>query len=415
VRRFVEGDLAAVLRVPAFRRYSISRIAAGVGQSMLQAIVAWQVYALSGSALDLGLVGLVRFVPALSLSLISGVVVDSYDRRRILLIAQAVPVLTSVLMVAAIATGNASLPLVYGLVFMAGVVSAFEGPSRQALLPALVPRNLFSRAMTLNSTLQSLSALSGPAVAGALIAWQGIGLSYAAHACLVLVSMLVLLPVRVATTTTTGRTGMRLDAVREGLAYVRSRPVVLGAMTLDMFAVLFGGAKALLPVYAVDILHADAVGYGLLTASLDAGALLAAALMVALPTPTRLGRALLTSVAAFGLATIAFRLSRWLPLSILTYAAVGAADQVSVVMRLNTIQLSIPDELRGRVTAVNFVFINASNQIGGLESGVVASLTNAMFSVVSGGFACLGVVALIAWRIPELRNHQAQPRGHMPS
>lgn len=413
--RFVEGDLAAVLRVPAFRLYSVSRVTAGIGQSMLQAIIAWQVYALSGSALDLGLVGLVRFVPALSLSLISGVVVDTYDRRRILLLAQAVPVLTSLGMLAAIATGHATLPLVYGLVFIAGVTSAFEGPSRQSLLPALVPRNLFSRAMTLNSTLQSLSALSGPAVAGALIAWQGIGLSYAAHCCLVLVSMLALLPVRVATTRKVGRTGMRLEAVREGLAYLKSRPVVLGAMTLDMFAVLFGGAKALLPIYAVDILHADAAGYGLLTASLDAGALLAAALMVALPTPTYLGRALLASVAAFGLATIAFGLSRWLPLSILTYAAVGAADQVSVVMRLNTIQLAIPDELRGRVTAVNFVFINASNQIGGLESGVVASLTSAMFAVVSGGVACLGVVGLVAWRIPELRNHQAQARGQMPT
>jgi hypothetical protein len=174
--------------------------------------------------------------------------------------------------------------------------------------------------------------------------------------------------------------------------------------------VLFGGAKALLPIYAVDILHADAAGYGLLTASLDVGALLAAVLLVALPTPTRTGRALLASVAAFGLATIAFGLSRSLPLSILAYAAVGAADQVSVVMRLNTIQLTIPDELRGRITAVNFVFVNASNQIGGLESGVVAALTSAMFAVVSGGFACLAVVAFVTWRVPALRNHQAQRR-----
>ncbi len=379
---------------------------------MLQAIIAWQVYALSGSALDLGLIGLTRFVPALVLSLVSGVVVDTYDRRRILLIAQALPPLTSLVMLAAIATSRVTLPLVYGIVFIAGVVSAFEGPARQSLLPELVPRHLFSRAMTVNSTLQSLSALSGPAVAGGLIAWQGIGLSYAVHSCLVVVSMLVLLPVRVATATKIGGTGLRLEAVREGLAYLRNRPVVLGAMTLDMFAVLFGGARALLPIYAVDVLHADAAGYGLLTASLDAGALLAAGLMVALPAPTRLGRALLASVAAFGLATIAFGLSRWLPVSILAYAMVGAADQVSVVMRLNTIQLSIPDELRGRVTAVNFVFINASNQIGGLESGVVAALTNAVFAVVSGGVACLGVVGLVAWRIPELRNHRAQPRGH---
>src|SRR5205823_6997687 len=186
-------------------------------------------------------------------------------------------------------------------------------------------RNLFSRAMTLNSTLQSLSSVSGPAVAGVLIAWQGIGPAYAAHLSLILVSMLVLLPVRVSRSSGTARAGMRLDAIREGLAYLRSQPVVLGAMTLDMFAVLFGGAKALLPIYAVDILHADAAGYGLLTASLDVGALLAAVLLVALPTPTHTGRALLVSVFAFGLATIAFGASTWLLVSVLAYAAVGAA------------------------------------------------------------------------------------------
>ncbi|HEX8968984.1 MAG TPA: MFS transporter [Chloroflexota bacterium] len=409
--RFVQGDLAAVLQVPAFRLYSTSRVAAAVGQSMLQAIIAWQVYALSGSALDLGLVGLVRFVPALGLSLVSGVVVDTYDRRKILLAAQAVPALASALMLAALATGRASLPLVYGLVFMVGVASAFEGPARQTLIPALVPRSLFSRAMTLNSTLQSLSAVTGPAIGGGLIAWQGIGFGYAAHLSLVVLSMAALTPVRIARPSgSSARAGLRLDAVREGLRYLRGHPVVLGAMTLDMFAVLFGGAKALLPIYAVDVLHADAAGYGLLTASLDVGALLAATLMIGLPTPTRTGRALLLSVVAYGLATVAFGLSRWLPLSVVLYAAVGAADQVSVVMRLNTIQLTIPDELRGRVTAVNFVFVNASNQIGGLESGVVAAVTNAVFAVVSGGIACVGVAALVAARLPELRRHQTSAR-----
>jgi MFS family permease len=403
----VSGDLAAVLQVPAFRLYSLSRIGAGVGQSMLQAIIAWQVYALSGSALDLGIVGLVRFAPAFGLSFISGVIVDTYDRRKILLGAQAIPLLTTAGMLVALRTGHASLLLVYGLVFMAGVASAFEGPARQTMIPALIPRNLFSRAMTLNSTLQSLCSVTGPAVAGALIAWQGIDLAYAAHLCLIGASMVALLPVHVPTVSGRSRAGLNLGAVREGFAYLRSRPALLGAMTLDMFAVLFGGAKALLPVYAVDILQADAVGYGLLTASLEVGAVLAAVLMVALPTPTHTGRALLMSVAAFGLATVAFGVSRSLPLSILAYAAVGAADQVSVVMRLNTIQLSIPDELRGRITAVNFVFVNASNQIGGLESGVVATLTSAMFAVVSGGIACLAVVGFVTWRIPELRNYQA--------
>jgi MFS family permease len=376
---------------------------------MLQAVIAWQVYALSGSALDLGLVGLVRFAPALTMSMISGVVVDTYDRRIILLAAQAVPVITSTLMLIAIATGNATLPLVYGIVFLIGIASAFEGPARQTMIPALVPRNLFSRAMMFNSTLQSLSSVTGPALGGALIALQGIGLGYAAHLCLVVASIVLLLPVRVPQETKApSRAGVRFDAVREGLGYVRNQPVVLGAMTLDMFAVLFGGAKALLPIYAVDILHADAAGYGLLTASLDIGSLIAATFMVTLPIPTHTGRALLASVVAYGLATMAFGLSTSLPVSVLAYAAVGAADQVSVVMRQNTIQLAIPDELRGRVTAVNFVFVNASNQIGGLESGLVAAATNAVFAVVSGGAVCLLVVGIIASRIPQLRLYQAQ-------
>jgi MFS family permease len=409
VLRFVQSDLAAVLRVPAFRLYSASRIAASVGQAMLQAIIAWQVYALSGSALDLGLVGLVRFAPALTLSLYSGAVVDAYDPRIILLAAQVVPAITSTLMLAAIATGNATLPMVYGMVFLVGLASAFEGPARQTMIPGLVPRNLFSRAMMFNSTLQSLSAVTGPAVGGGLIALQGIGLGYAVHLCLLLVSILVLAPVRLpAQTRKVARGGVRLDAIREGLTYLRNQPVVLGAMTLDMFAVLFGGAKALLPIYAVDILHADAAGYGLLTASLDIGSLIAATCMVSMPVPTQTGRALLASVVAYGVATMAFGLSTSLPMSVIAYAAVGAADQVSVVMRQNTIQLVIPDELRGRVTAVNFVFVNASNQIGGLESGLVAAVTSAVFAVVSGGAACLGVVAIVGSKIPELRRYQVR-------
>jgi MFS family permease len=410
VLRFVQGDLADVLRVSAFRRYSISRVAAAVAQSMLQAIIAWQVFALSGSALDLGLIGLVRFVPALVLSFVSGAIVDTYDRRLILLGAQTIPALTSALMLAAIISGTASLPMVYVLVFFAGISSAFEGPARQTMIPALVPRKLFSRAMTFNSTLQSLSAVTGPAIGGALIALQGVGLGYAANLFLVLVSMVVLFPVKTPRSDSSSprSRGVSMDAIREGLRFLRNQPVVLGAMTLDMFAVLFGGAKALLPIYAVDVLHADAVGYGVLTASLDVGSLIAAAFLVGLPVPKHTGRALLASVAAYGVATMAFGLSTWLPLSVIAYAAVGAADQVSVVMRLNTIQLSIPDELRGRVTAVNFVFVNASNQIGGLESGLVAALTGAVFAVVSGGFACLVVVGVVAARIPQLRNYQAR-------
>jgi hypothetical protein len=181
---------------------------------------------------------------------------------------------------------------------------------------------------------------------------------------------------------------------------------LLSSMTLDMFAVLFGGARALLPVYAVDVLRVDALGYGILSASLEAGTLLMALILIALPTTTHAGRTLLISVAVFGLATILFGASSSLPLSVAAYGLVGMADQVSMVMRHNTIQLNTPDALRGRVTAVNSVFISASNELGALESGLVATATDAVFAVISGGAACLIVVAVIAWRIPALRRYK---------
>ena len=194
-------------------------------------------------------------------------------------------------------------------------------------------------------------------------------------------------------------------AICEGLAYVWQRSILLGAMTLDMFAVLFGGARALLPVYAVDILHADAVGYGILSASLDAGTLAMALLLMLLPIPRQTGRLLLLAVAAFGVATVLFGVSTALPLSIAAYALVGMADQVSMVMRHTMIQVNVPDALRGRVTGVSSIFISASNELGALESGLVAAATSAVFAVTSGGLACLLVVALIAWRVPSLRRY----------
>jgi len=396
------------MRLPAYRLYAASRAGAGVAMTLLQAVLAWQVYAISRSALDLGMIGLVRFVPALAMSLVGGAVVDAYDRRKVLIVAQTVPLLATLVVLAAIAADRVSLLLLYGVVLATGLASTFENPARAVLLPAIVPRTLFTRAITVNSTLQSLASVTGAALGGVLIGWQGVGFAYAVHGALVLVALAAVVPIRLPDRAV-GARGLRLGAIREGIAFVWQRPVLLGAMTLDMFAVIFGGARALLPVYAVDVLHADATGYGVLSAALEVGGLLMALLLIALPTPSETGRTLLASVAAFGLATILFGVSPTLPLSILAYAAVGMADQVSMVMRQNTIQLSTPDELRGRVSAMNSVFISASNQLGAVESGVVAVVTNAVFAVVSGGVACLGVVGLVAWRVPALRGYRAQP------
>jgi MFS family permease len=399
------NDLLAILRLPAFQRYAASRAASSVSMSLLQAVILWHTYAISGSTLSLGLVGLAGFVAALISSLIGGVVVDAYDRRVVLTTSLLIRGLGSLAMLVAIAADSVSLALIYGLVVATGLASSFEFAAQQAMLPATVPRRLLMRALTTNSALNSVSSVTGPTLAGLLIAVGGVGHAYAAHTALVAISTTAVLALRVPMTSGAGR--VRLAAIREGLVFVWKRPVLLGAMTLDMFAVMFGGARALLPVYAIDILHADALGYGILSAALEAGTVLMALILVALPHPTNAGRVLLISVAAFGLATILFGASHWLPLSIAAYALVGMADQVSMVMRQNTIQLNTPDALRGRVTAVNSVFISASNELGALESGLVATLTSAPFAVISGGVACLVVVALVAWRVPSLRKYQA--------
>jgi MFS family permease len=397
-------DVRALFRLPAFRNYAVSRVASGVAMSLFQAVILWQVYAISGSTLSLGLVGLIGFVSALLSSVIGGVVVDAYDRRVVLLASELVPGVCTLGVLAAIATDTVSLGLLYAVVLVTGLASSFEFPARQAILPSVVPPRLFTRSLTTNSALSSFGSVTGPALGGLLIAFGGIGHAYVAHAALVALSTVTLLMLRLPASLGSG--SVQLHAIREGLAFVWNRPVLLGAMTLDMFAVLFGGARALLPVYAVDILQVSALGYGILSASLEAGTLLMALILVVLPTPTHTGRVLLACVAVFGLATIVFGLSTSLPLSVAAYAAVGMADQVSMVMRQNIIQLSTPDVLRGRVTAVSSVFISASNELGALESGLVAAASSAVFAVVSGGVACLVVVALLAWRIPTLRRYQ---------
>jgi MFS family permease len=401
-------DQWAVLKLPQFRSYAASRSCAGAAMTLLQATVAWQVYDLTGSALNLGLIGLVQFVPALAMSLVAGAVADAYDRRKVLLLAQTVPMLASASVLVAIVTGFISVPFLYAVVFCTALAQSFENPARQAILPAILPRELFSRAIMLNSVVQSLSLATGPSLGGLLIAAGGVQLAYSAHLVLLILSIAAMLTLRMPTRVSGPARGVNLTVIREGVAFVWHRPVVLGAMTLDMFAVVFGGAKALLPVYARDILNAGPTGYGILSSSLEAGSLVMALTLVALPTPRKTGLTLLTSVAAYGIATTVFGASSWFPLSVISYMAVGMADQLSVVMRQTTIQLNTPDELRGRVTAVNQTFIATSNQLGAVESGFVAAISGSPeFAVVSGGLVCLLVVATIAWRIPELRVYQA--------
>jgi MFS family permease len=385
--------------------YLASRFCAATAMTLVRAAVAWHVFALTGSAYQLGMIGLVQFLPALGLILFAGAVADAHDRRRIMVAAQAVALAGGLALWLATARLTLTLPLLYGVVLVLAAASTFDGPARAALLPTLVPREVFPRAVTLASTNQALAFATGPALAGLVIAAAGIAAAYAVYGALLCGSLAALALVR-AGRDDGPRAAPSLQTIREGLAFVRRRPVVFGCMVLDMFAVIFGGASALLPIYAQELLHVGVRGYGLLSSSLELGALVTAVALMARPPIQRTGTALLVAVGVYGVATIVFGLSRWFPLSVVAYMVVGAADQVSVVMRSTAIQLSTPDALRGRVSAVNLLFIGASNQLGAAESGFVAGLTSAPFAVVSGGIGCLVVLAIVALANPALRRYR---------
>ncbi len=387
-----------------FYLFLASRFASGTAMTLLRSAVAWHVFELSRSAFNLGLVGIVQFMPMLAFTLVGGAVADSYDRRRIINAAQLLMLACAAVLLWATRSGEDSLFLLYAVVAVSATASAFEAPARSALLPGLVPRERFPRAVTISSTNQALAFATGPAVGGIAIARGGIGWAYILYLVLIAIAFVTMFALRKAQTGPPR--GLSLLAIKEGLLFVWRQPVVLGCMSLDMFAVIFGGATALLPLYATEILRAGPSGYGMLTSSFEIGALLMSVVLMVRPPALAAGRTLLFAVCAFGVFTIVFGVSRSFPLSLATYMLAGMADQVSVVMRSTAVQLSTPDELRGRVSAVNMLFIGASNQLGAAESGFVAHFTSPTFAVVSGGVACLVVVATIAWRLPELRRYR---------
>jgi len=378
--------------------------------TMLQTAAVWHVFVLSHSAFQMGLLGLVQFVPALLLMMLGGAVADTFDRRSVVMLAQLPPLAAGAVLYFATVRGFVSVPLIFAAMSVIAAAGAFDGPARMAFLPGLVGREAFPRAVVFATTTMALAFVTGPGVQGLLIALSGLHAVYALYGGLIGLALVFLSFLHPVAPAAAGG-AMSVEAVRESLGFVRRSPVILGCMTLDMLAVIFGGAGTLLPIYAKDILGKGPRGYGLLAASLEMGALLMALFMLTRPPVLRAGRALLIAVGVYGAATIAFGLSRTFPLSVALYMIVGMADSVSVVMRSTAIQLSTPDELRGRVSAVNMLFIGASNRLGGAESGFVAALTNATFSVVSGGVGCLVVLAIVAARIPELRRYRIPSRG----
>jgi len=381
----------------------LARFGSGSAVTLLRSVFMWQVYEVSGSKLALGLVGLFQFLPAPIASLVGGAVADTRDRRAIVLVTQAISLACALVLSGLTFAGLVSLPVLFALVVAAATSTSFESPARQAMLPSLVPPEDLASAVTVFVTANALAFMSGPAIGGLLLAHGGAGVAYGAAAGLFAFSwILVTLVPRSAPRADQPKRAVDLASIKEGIAFVWKEKALLGCMSLDMFAVLFGGATALLPVYAKDILACGESGYGWLTASLEIGGVATSIVLLARRPIRRLGRALLVTVALYGVATIVFGLSRSFPLSLAAYMAVGMADQVSVIVRGTIVQTVTPDALRGRVSAVNMLFIGASNQLGAFESGLAAELTSPVIAVAGGGVVCLCVVAFVAVALPRL-------------
>ena len=396
----------AALRQRNFALYAAARLCASMAMMMINAIILWQVYEISGSALNLALVGITRLVPTVSISLIGGAFADSHNRRFIVMTAQLAAIAASATLLTTTAQGVINLPIIYAVVFCLSAASSFENPARQALVPQVVTSQAFAGAIVVNSTVQSLGFVSGSALGGVILGEFSIEAAYGTHIGLLCGSLALLALLR-PRPFEGPRRSFSFESIKEGVSFVARRQVLIGAMALDMFAVIFGGAQALLPIYAKDILEVGGRGYGLLLSSMNAGALLMAIILIFVPQIHRAGRALLTTVAVFGILTVLFGISRNFYLSLAIYMSIGMADQVSVVLRQTVIQLATPDELRGRVSSVSQIFIGASNQLS--AAGFIASVTTATFAVVSGGLGTLAVVGVVAKKLPELRRYRIEP------
>ena len=377
-----------------------ARVAAMVAHQMLAVGVGWQVYALTGSALDLGLVGLAQFMPSFVLMLVAGHVADRFDRRRVLQACMIVEALAAAGLALGSFQGWISVRAIFMLIFVVGAARAFQMPAMAALLPSLVPRALFPRAIASNSAATQAAIIAGPALGG-FIYVAGPAAVYATSVALFLLTGLMVHLIR--PERAQARTeGVGLDSIFAGIRFIRSHPAVLGAISLDLFAVLLGGATALLPVYARDILDTGPWGLGLLRSSTAVGALAMALYLARHPLSRHAGRRMFGAVALFGIGTIIFGVSRSFVLSLGALAVLGAADMVSVVVRSSLVQLQTPDAMRGRVSAVNALFIGTSNQLGEFESGVTAAWFGVVPSVVIGGLGTLAVVALWMRWFPDL-------------
>lgn len=391
----------AVLAIGDFRSFLATRFLSTLALQMVGVAVGWQVYDLTGDPLHLGMVGLVQFLPALFSALPAGHVADRFDRRRVLLVCLLMEVLCLSALLALSLLPTPPLEALLSVLAVMGATRAFMQPASQSLVPHLVPAEMFPRAVAWVSSAFQTAVIAGPALGGVLYAF-GVTTVYTIAAIMMTGAAIATSRLKtrlvVHAAVETGLVGLLA-----GVRYVWTRKDILGAVSLDLFAVLLGGATALLPIFARDILHVGPVGLGLLRSAPAAGAAVMALWLAHHPLERAAGHKMFLAVAVFGLATVAFGLSSsfWVSLAALT--VLGSADMISVVVRQTLVQARTPDDMRGRVSAVNFVFIGASNELGEFESGVTAALFGTVPAVIIGGVGTLAVAALWAWKFPALR------------
>lgn len=437
-------DPYAAFRSRGFRFFTTGNLLSILGRQMLAVAVEWEIYRRTHSATALGLVGLVFAIPIVGLSLPAGHLADRISRKHIILVAQIFSSITSALLalvswqhlaipqmpmlqacnnsLAALAGvfeqhqrdfhfDDASIPLIYLLLFLGAIARTFSWAARSSFFPTLVPRDAFSNAVTWNNSIFQIGSVVGPSISGFVVAHRGFPIVYIIDAITAFAFFLLALPIPRAKQALKRVEQSTWRSLAAGAKFVFSKKVILATITLDLFAVLLGGATALLPVFADQILHCGPVGLGWMRASPAIGAFAMALIVAYLPPMREAGKTLLWCVTGFGIATVIFGLSKalWLSLSMLFVA--GALDSVSVIIRGSIVQLVTPDEMRGRVSAVNNIFIGTSNEFGALESGLTAALFGPVISVVAGGIGTILVVAASAWRWPEIRKIGALDRN----
>jgi MFS family permease len=391
-----------LLRHPSFFFFLSSRTLSRFSSQIGVVAIGWQIYDLTGSAFDLGMVGLVQFLPTALLVFVAGHAADKFERKRVVQLCQLVEAATALFLCWGSYAGWLTEVHIFIATFMLGMGGAFESPATAALLPLTTPQGSLQRATALSSASTQVATITGPALGGFAYAVAP-GLPYGIMVVFWLLGMLLTGAITVTAQDAPVKKDAATDGIFAGVRFIRSNPSILGTISLDLFAVLFGGVTALLPIYARDILMTGPMGLGVLRAAPAVGALIMTAILARHAFERRVGMRMFQAVIVFGVATIAFGLSHWMWLSVLALAVLGAADTVSVVIRFSLVQLSTPNEMRGRVGAVNFLFINASNYLGQFESGVTAALFGTMFSAVLGGVATVAVALLWLRLFPSLR------------